>query len=229
MARSGCASGRTTTRHLRIVILGSALALVWWATRPDPPATSLVPKERKEVSKIPSAGPPSLGDPAQATADGEAAPHRRLPDELAGDVQADSWLLATPGCGYSIRELSLPERRAIPVEDQTFATEMLEELRAKLVTLVGPVDGLDDELYAAGAIGGIRARWETLPRARRRDIIAALHAGTELKDPVFEQVRQVTAETQRHLALLAAGLTSDALDVWSTETLSWCAVTLTEY
>jgi hypothetical protein len=98
-------------------------------------------------------------------------PRQVLPLDLAEDEQPNEWIVATPACGYAMRDLTLPERHTISPEYQDLVKQALELLRVRLVAFVGKEEKLDEADDVDGVVGSVRVRWSKFSMATQESLL----------------------------------------------------------
>jgi len=202
-----------------------ALGLLWLVARPlrdaEPGAagsttrTAAPPFERHaplalRVDRRPSATPRRA-----------SRPRRLLPDALVTDDES-AWVVATPACGSSERQLTLPERRAFAADEHNVVASALEDARQQLAERLG-VGGDDEDARWLGGLLDLAHRWNALPVADRRALLAFLRDGTASVDPLIGDIRrvdQINTELMQSLSDITGG------DAPPLSELSWCAIVL---
>lgn len=182
-----------------------------------PPAANAIAREHAKAVRVAS---PNHGSVATTSNAVPLAPAR------------DHLLVGTPGCGVYERQLSLPERREIPDEDEEVVRGILEDLRASIADRISrnvPVNAADDAAIRDGAIAEIRRAWRALETSERARAVEVLRTGSPSDDPLVRSIREIEDQNRIAQAELASVLgPQEAMQLWNGEVLTWCGVALDE-
>jgi hypothetical protein len=204
-----------------------ALGLLWLVARPVRDAE---PGAAGSTTRTAPTPPPSdrhaplalrVDRRPSATLRRALPPRRLLPDALVTDDES-AWVVATPACGSSERRLTLPERRAFAADEHNVVASVLEDARQQLAERLG-AGGDDDDARRLGVLLELARRWNALPVADRRALLALLRDGTASADPLIGDIRrvdQINAELMQSLSDVTGG------DAPPLSELSWCAIVL---
>jgi hypothetical protein len=205
-----------------------ALGLLWLVARPvrdaEPGAAGATTRTAPTTPPSERHAPFALRVDRRPTAPPRRAspPRRFLPDALVTDDES-AWVVATPACGSSERRLTLPERRAFAPDEHDVVVSVLEDARQQLAERLGAGGGDDDDARRLGGLLDLARRWNALPVADRRVLLALLRDGTASADPLIGDIRrvdQINAELMQSLSDVTGG------DAPPLSELSWCAIVL---
>ena len=142
----------------------------------------------------------------------------------------DSQLVATPGCGVTERELTLPERANIPDDDQETAREILDELRRAIQQRI-PIHGpIDDDTLRDGSLTSLTKEWDASSREMQRALLNTLHSNSQSNNAFVNNVRYIYAQNaaafDQFSSLLSGSMNSDEIRTLWLQHLSWCSISL---